>query len=390
MTRRVGADLLVITALSLVATAGCSAPDAAGPKAGSEGVVPVAAWTLDGDGNSAAGAAPLTFTGGHEFTDEAVSLDGASGAGATASPGPVDTQDSFTVAAWVHLGSPALGGDSFPAAVSQLGEEAAAFYLGVAGGEWAFSMKDADTNEPGHTVRATSPRGAETSERWVHLAGVHDAERGSLVLLVDGTIVAETAFGEPWPASGPLTVGRSQAHGTAADFWPGAVADVQVFDRPLGSGDVDAIMGAARPAAEPPARPVLPPSAWPDGRYDYTYTAEEAAEVVELGFSPEEAAAAGYPATVTGSLRFVSGLWQLFFSFDGVPYEVDGVPEGDGGTFTVDGDRLTTSNGSIDVVYRWSFDGEVLSLTLLEDSAGPDDAAVTRLITEHAFTRGGD
>ena len=72
--------------------------------------------------------------------------------------------------------------------------------------------------------------------------------------------------------------------------------------------------------------------------------------------------------------------------FQQVVYLVDGQPEGDGGTFTVDGDRLVLSNPDIDTTYRWSMTDDVLSLTLLDDPAGPEDAAIGRLIVEHDYT----
>jgi hypothetical protein len=328
----------------------------------------------------------LTFLGGHEFAPEAVSFDGASGFAASPAPGPVKTTDSFSVAAWVSLSASGLTGrPAFADAVSQLGDEAAAFYLGVAEGSWAFSMKDADTNEPGHTTRAMGDSATPDDQAWVHLVGVHDAQDGMIRLYIDGEAVAETAFTSPWQAEGTFTVGRSQARAAAAGFWPGAVADVAIYSDALDERAVQSLADSTRPAGAPPPPPTAAPVALPNGIYEYTFTPEEAAEVIAVGFSPEEAAEAGYPSTVSTSLEFANGRWQQFFSFDGVVYAVNGQPEGDGGTFTVAGDRLVLTNPGGDSVYRWALDGEVLSLTL-EDLADPAEIAVVRLMTEHRYT----
>ncbi len=138
------------------------------------------------------------------------------------------------------------------------------------------------------------------------------------------------------------------------------------------------------PDAAPPPQPAAPTSALPNGTYEYTFTPEEAAEVISVGFSPEEAAEAGYPGVVSVSLRFADGQWQLFYTVDGVVYEVNGQPEGDGGTFRLSGDRLVLSNPGGDVTYRWTFDGQVLSLKMLELS-DPEEDAVVRLMTEHDY-----
>lgn len=107
---------------------------------------PVAAWELNGDGLATTGGA-LTFTGVHEFSEDAVGLDGRTSYGATGS-GPLDTTSSFTAAAWVTIAREA----EFASVLSQVGNLAAAFYLGTGEGVWSFAMKDLDTNDPGHTI----------------------------------------------------------------------------------------------------------------------------------------------------------------------------------------------------------------------------------------------
>jgi Concanavalin A-like lectin/glucanases superfamily len=402
MSRIRGAALLLVYAVTVVAvSSGCasetSQPDPAGVTESDTVVTgeaggPDYAWSLDGGGQPAAGETELVFSGGHSFTGGAAAFDGATGFAASEAPGPVATTESFTVTAWVSLGPSPIGGSAeYATAASQLGDEAAAFYLGVAEGSWAFSMKDADTNDPGHTIRAQSGVAAPDPDTWVHLAGVHDVSAGQIRLYLDGELAATAPFSEPWQAQGPLTIGRSQAHATASDFWAGAVTDVRVYHSVVTDQDIRSLVDETRPASSPPAMPTTAPkTALPEGTYRYVYSADEAARIVGL-FTPEDLAAAGYSkrSVVAAELTFRNGQWQQGFSFDGEPYTVGGVPEGDGGTFTIDRDRLVTSNGEIEVTYRWSFEDGVLSLSVLEDSAGEEDAAIVRLITEHPFSRTG-
>lgn len=370
----------------LVAAMACGACGAEG-KAAPATDGPSQAWELDGDGLPADGDLPLTFSGKHQLGAEAVSFDGATGSGETSAPGPVDTTDSFSVAAWVSLSPPALpGGAQFVDAVSQLGDEAAAFFLGVADGVWAFSMKDADTNVPGHTIRAVSDVATPDARAWVHLVGVHDADDGRIRLYVDGEPSGEADFSGAWQADGPLTVGRSQAHGRAEGFWPGAVADVRVYDSALDDGEVRELADTTAPGTAPPPQPATAPTALPDGTYEYTFTPDEATQVIAVGFSPEEAAEAGYPGVLSTTLQFAEGQWQESYSVDGVVYAPGGRPEGDGGTFAVSGDRLVLSNAGGDAAYGWTLEGGVLSLTMLE-IAHQEEAGIVRLMMQHDFRR---
>ena len=52
--------------------------------------------------------------------------------------------------------------------------------------------------------------------------GAFDADKGEISLYLNGVLAAQTPFEAPWQPAGVLTVGRSQAHGTPADFWAGS------------------------------------------------------------------------------------------------------------------------------------------------------------------------
>jgi hypothetical protein len=364
----------------------------AGPSEEAEESAPVPshAWPLDGDGEPTAGDVALIFDAGVELADGAAVFDGASGSASTSAPGPIDTTASFSVAAWVSVHPPALvERTEFATAVSQLGDVAAAFFLGVGEGNWSFAMKDEDTNEPGHTLRASATHAEPDPDVWVHLAGVYDHDAGELRFYLDGEQAAVEPFTASWQAEGPFIIGRAQAHESAADFWPGAIADVQVFTSALGDDEVRRLTDGSRPAAPPPADlPVTAAeAALPNGTYEYAFTDEEKVEVESLGFNPQEAAAAGgFDGEVTTSLRFEDGQWQQFFTFDGDVFTVNGQPEGDGGVYAVQDDLLVLTNPDGDVIYRWTLDGDTLSLVLVE-LFDPESRDIVALITEHDYVR---
>lgn len=126
-----------------------------------------------------------------------------------------------------------------------------------------------------------------------------------------------------------------------------------------------------RPTTKPPVMTVLPdPGTYADGVLDGTWDlqlSEEQVESLKSSFSPEEAAALGLPnADTKVRLGFSGNTWWLGFVFDDEVWLVDGVPEGDGGVFSVDGDELMFTN-FVDgwITFRWSITDDELTLTEL-------------------------
>lgn len=329
----------------------------------------IAAWELDGDGLATIGGGrtlggALTFTGIHEFSEDAVVLDGRTAYGATSGSGPLNTTASFSAAAWVTI----AGEAEFASVLSQVGNVAAAFYLGIGEGVWSFAMKDLDTNDPGHTIRALAQPPVVDPEKWVHLVGVFDATAGEIRLFIDGELAAATAFDEPWQAFGPLAMGAGQAHGAPSDFWPGAVAHAAVYQAALTHEHVTRLHESTRPTTAAPVLAPADPASYGNGMLNGTWDlqmSDEELKSLTSGFSPEEAAAVGLPdADVKIRLGFSDNTWWQGFVFDDELWLVGGVPEGDGGIFSMDGDELTVTNG-VDgwLTLEWSLDGDVLMLT---------------------------
>ncbi|GAB1646070.1 LamG-like jellyroll fold domain-containing protein [Krasilnikovia sp. MM14-A1259] len=192
---------------------------------------------------SLAGDTPLSPTSltwtpdAHLVGGKSATFDGTSSQLATDSS-VVDTTKSFSVAAWVRLGSPATE----TTVVAQEGSDAAGFALGTvqsgspAAPHWSFTMRD--TAAQSSTARVALSSTAADVGRWTHVAGVYDKAAGQIRLYVNGVLAGEVArTAAPWPADGRLTVGRGQAGGAAAGWFKGNVADVQAFDRVLVAQD---------------------------------------------------------------------------------------------------------------------------------------------------------
>ncbi|MFJ2566940.1 LamG-like jellyroll fold domain-containing protein [Streptomyces sp. NPDC087568] len=158
----------------------------------------------------------------------------------------VNTSGSFTVSAWVKLGTTSVN-STFAA---QDGKAASGFqlYYSTATG-WTFNRHATDTDDPA-IIRASSGTSAVTTGTWTHLVGVYDQAAGSLKLYVNGSQSgAATAFTSPWEATGPLQIGRRLYKGTYAENTQGSIADVQVYGEALTASQVSAVYGGTLPAA---------------------------------------------------------------------------------------------------------------------------------------------
>ena len=130
------------------------------------------------------------------------------------------------------------------------------------------------------------------------------------------------------------------------------------------------------------------------GTWDYEVTDADPSELRE--WMADVAAEAGEPgAAVTVRFGFDHDRWWIGFFLDGGLWLLHGVPEGDGGVMTVDGDTLTMTNGTDGwMTYRWAVDGEQLTLDLVDcvnqarsgECIGKDEVS---LLTSRTLTRSG-
>ncbi|MFJ6673286.1 LamG domain-containing protein [Actinosynnema sp. NPDC091369] len=198
---------------------------------------PLRQWKLDGDGGDTSGRgksltpdAPVDWVTGQSATsdpkDLAVRLRGTS----MNTEHAVDTSRSFSVSAWARLDK--VG--AYAALASQDGRTTSAFQLqATQDGHWALAMFARDENGGGPThdraVGSVVQQGV-----WTHLVGTYDADSDQMSLYVNGDLVATAAHANAWDHStGRFHLGRALWSGSAVDFFPGALDDVEVHGRVL-------------------------------------------------------------------------------------------------------------------------------------------------------------
>jgi hypothetical protein len=201
---------------------------------------PVANWSL-GDPAGSAGAADergfapaiagpaVTFgaAGPGGPADPAVRLDGTAGGYlATGRAGVLNTAGGFSVSAWVQLTD--LSRDAV--AVSQMGSGEPGFTLGydAASRRWQFELPSSDFVGLGRWF-VLGPQAV--AGEWTHLVAVHDAERHTIALYVNGGPPTEARRWSTWKARGTVQLGREQTRWGYVDAWTGGLADIAVFNR---------------------------------------------------------------------------------------------------------------------------------------------------------------
>jgi hypothetical protein len=145
----------------------------------------------------------------------------------------LDTSKDYTVAAWVMLREV----QSFKTAVSQEGAEISGFYLQTSwDGRFTFGAHVADLSSA-DARRVIAPWTPQANQ-WYHLAGIHDSVHDQIKLYVNGVLIGTEPYGAGWNATGNTLIGRAKHGGNPADFWPGKIDDVRLFDHVLSDSDV--------------------------------------------------------------------------------------------------------------------------------------------------------
>ncbi|WP_239590020.1 LamG-like jellyroll fold domain-containing protein [Streptomyces aureoverticillatus] len=212
---------------------------------------PVGSKQAAGNDNTPAATAGSGVTfgedGPHGSVRTAATLNGGSGAYLNTGQHVVDTDKTFSVAAWVQL--PELPKTSM-SVLSQDGTAQSGFSLGydAASRRWSFLAPDSEMNSMiSWQVQGPKPVAGE----WTHLVGVYDKDEvkagthGTMRMYVNGTLVKGDVQERPtsWNATGSLQIGRAlEPDGYTANL-KGTVADAQVFDRVLAVGETRSLGG---------------------------------------------------------------------------------------------------------------------------------------------------
>lgn len=206
----------------------------------------------------------------------AMKFDGSSLSLATDRP-VIQSDESFSVAAWVRLDTDTVGPDlALPedwfawTAIAQSGSYHSPFYLGVRfieyGGEgtgdfhlhWNFTAAPIDGSDDGPVdwVHAYSSQELTPAEldQWVLLVGVYDLEAGAARIYVPTRgDEGETALPVKWPkwrADQGFQLGHAWFRDEFVDQWPGSIGPVWAYSGVLTRQDAESLRARGTLAGE--------------------------------------------------------------------------------------------------------------------------------------------
>lgn len=196
-----------------------------------------------------------------------IALDGHSSYLSTSVP-VLNTDKSFSIAAWVRLDSKLVKGTPIlkekewsRTAISQNCPTHSMFYLGVRRIEeendgvyvrsvkWSFTIAPIDGSESGKFdwCRANSSTIVDENflDKWVLLVGILDTEERTVKLYVPslneiGTKKVPDGW-DFWQAKGGFQVGRSRWLGNDLDHWPGSIGPIRAYSGILTAEEIKAI-----------------------------------------------------------------------------------------------------------------------------------------------------
>ncbi|MBB1243900.1 LamG domain-containing protein [Streptomyces durbertensis] len=206
-----------------------------------------ATWQFDeGSGASAAeGVTPAQYLGLHGGATagvtgkrgKALHFDGNTGYAATDVP-IVNTNLGFSVSAWVKLDRKPDG----PAIVAnQPGNHGPGFdlYYSSHFDRWVFNQYETDAPDA-KIIRAMADKpGGVTAGKWTHLVGSYNSSAKTISLYVDAQLVGETPLPKAWDARRGFQLGAGLYGGEVKYFLPGAIDDVQLFDKRVTQNEVN-------------------------------------------------------------------------------------------------------------------------------------------------------
>ncbi|OKJ78737.1 laminin [Streptomyces sp. CB02460] len=205
-----------------------------------------AGWQFDdgSDATQAVGSAPertATLHGSPTrgvtgIQKEAVEFDGVDDYADTGVP-VLDTDHGFAVSAWVKLSQMP---DKAAVIAAQPGNNCPGFelYYSASYNRWVFNQYDSDTQGAGLTRVMAPAAGGVEAGKWTHLVGAYNEAAKRIELYVDGQMVGQTPLPSAWNARRGLIIGAGAYDGPATNFFPGAIDDVQLFDRDVTASDV--------------------------------------------------------------------------------------------------------------------------------------------------------
>ncbi|MFG1954733.1 LamG-like jellyroll fold domain-containing protein [Micromonospora sp. NPDC048830] len=214
-------------------------------------LTPIARWKLaETSGTKAADSAgnnPMTGTSGITWSTErggSAVFNGTNTRLTSTGPG-VDTNRSFTVAAWLNLADTTRTYK----AVGAAGAQQSPFDLRYDDtGKWKFVMRTADVAD------ASSPGATSTStpavNTWTHLVGVYDAPTKTMRLYVNGVQEGSNTVSGTFSTAGPVEIGVGRWNGSRGNYFNGKISDVQLYQKALSATEIGQLRAGTAPAAD--------------------------------------------------------------------------------------------------------------------------------------------
>ncbi|MFI8811338.1 MULTISPECIES: LamG-like jellyroll fold domain-containing protein [unclassified Streptomyces] len=166
----------------------------------------------------------------------------------------VDTTRGFTVSSWVKLSKLPT---SAAIVAAQPGNHSPSFelYYSAALDRWVFNQYETDTPGAGVIRAMAAQPGGVSPNVWTHLVGSYDGVAKKLSLFVNGKLVGEAPLPNAWNGRRGLQIGAGSYGGVAKAFFPGAVDEIQIFDKVIVQSEVDKLY-QKQPVGDP-GRPAV-------------------------------------------------------------------------------------------------------------------------------------
>ncbi len=227
------------------------------------GAPPIDNWSFDeGSGTTAAdsvGGNTATLDSAAAWSSlgrlgGALSVSGATHSSAAASVAKLDTSQSFTISAWARLSS--LTQTAVVASQDATSSSSFSLYFSPGYGRWVFNRNASDAATP--TVVRSISTSVPIVGAWTHLLGVYDKTAQTIQLYVNGVPQGDpVAFTTPWKSTGLLRIGGGQYDNAPANFFPGQIDGVQLWDRILATDEIAGLEAMTDPSTAEASQPAL-------------------------------------------------------------------------------------------------------------------------------------
>ncbi|MFM9554965.1 LamG-like jellyroll fold domain-containing protein [Streptomyces caniscabiei] len=153
---------------------------------------------------------------------------------ATRAAGVLSAEDSFTLTARARLAAPGSTADQTVLSLSGAKGSAITVKYLAASNRWQLRVTDADAAAPAVTTVLDNGDLPSAEGDGDHLALVHNAVFGDVLLYVNGVAVAEAPWDNTWDfTTTRLQVGRTLTGTAGSEYFSGAVDEVRMYQGPL-------------------------------------------------------------------------------------------------------------------------------------------------------------